>query len=283
MGYLHIENLYKYPDIFLFKEVYALEKIHGTSAHVGWKDGEIKFFSGGEKHESFVALFDVPALTERFTAMAEPEVVVFGEAYGGKCQGMKDTYGDKLRFVAFDVKIGDSWLNVPNAVDVATKLGFEFVDYARATTDVDSLNVLRDAPSTQAIRNGCGTDKKREGVVLRPLSELRKNNGERIITKHKRDDFRETKTPRDVDMEKLKVLEDAQRIAEEWVTEMRLQHVLDKTPHGGMEHTGAVIRAMVDDIKREGEGEIVWSPEAERAVGTAAAKMYKRRVMVVKT
>ena len=38
MGYLHIENLYRpiAQSILLFREVYALEKIHGTSAHVGW-------------------------------------------------------------------------------------------------------------------------------------------------------------------------------------------------------------------------------------------------------
>lgn len=27
MGYAHIDNLYKYPDIFLFKEVYAYEEV----------------------------------------------------------------------------------------------------------------------------------------------------------------------------------------------------------------------------------------------------------------
>ena len=32
MGYLHIENLYKAQDILLFRECYALEKVHGTAA-----------------------------------------------------------------------------------------------------------------------------------------------------------------------------------------------------------------------------------------------------------
>jgi hypothetical protein len=32
MAYLHIENLYKARDIMLFRECYAMEKIHGTSA-----------------------------------------------------------------------------------------------------------------------------------------------------------------------------------------------------------------------------------------------------------
>lgn len=37
MSYADIENLYKNRRIMLFKECYAMEKIHGTSAHVGWK------------------------------------------------------------------------------------------------------------------------------------------------------------------------------------------------------------------------------------------------------
>ena len=57
MGYLHIRNLYQDQDILLFKECYALEKIHGTSAHIAW-DGELKFFAGGCNHDRFCALFN---------------------------------------------------------------------------------------------------------------------------------------------------------------------------------------------------------------------------------
>ena len=68
MGYLHIENLYKNQDIMLFIECYALEKIHGTSAHISYnrEKDEIKFFSGGEKHERFVSLFDAEKLKRIF-------------------------------------------------------------------------------------------------------------------------------------------------------------------------------------------------------------------------
>lgn len=39
MSYMHIDNLYKSQTLLMFRECYALEKIHGTSAHVMWKDG----------------------------------------------------------------------------------------------------------------------------------------------------------------------------------------------------------------------------------------------------
>ena len=57
MAYRHIDNLYKNQDILLFKECYASEKIHGTSAHVRWtEEGGLSFFSGGEQHDRFMAL-----------------------------------------------------------------------------------------------------------------------------------------------------------------------------------------------------------------------------------
>lgn len=282
MGYLHINNLYKEQDILMFRECYAMEKIHGTSAHVAWKDGKVSFFSGGERHENFVALFDVAALEAGFKALGLPEVVVFGEAYGGKCQGMKATYGDKLRFVAFDVKVEDLWLSVPQAEAISKeRLGLDFVHYVRIPAELEAMDRERDAFSVQAVKNGCGDDKKREGVVLRPLVELRKNNGERVIAKHKRDDFSERATPQKVvDPASLKVLEEASAIAEEWVTMERLRHVMDKLATDGkvlgMEDTPDVIRAMVEDVSREAAGEIVDSKEARKAIGKKAAGMFKQ-------
>jgi hypothetical protein len=130
MGYLHIDNLYKNKEIFLFKECYALEKIDGTSAHISWKEGKLSFFSGGSKHENFIKLFHENLLIASFQELfGEQEVVVFGEAYGGKLQGMSGTYGEELKFIVFDVKVGFCWLDVPKAENIAQKLGLEFVHY----------------------------------------------------------------------------------------------------------------------------------------------------------
>lgn len=279
MGYLHISNLYKDRTILAFRRCYALEKVHGTSAHVAWLDGALRFYSGGEKHERFIEVFDQAGLVERFAALGHPQVTIYGESYGGKMQGMRETYGDEVRFVAFDVKIDDKWLGVTQAHTVTAKLGLDFVDYELVATDLDALDAERDKDSTQAIRNGCGAGKKREGVVLRPPFEVTLNSGARIIAKHKRDDFRETKTPRTMSRENLDVIANARAIAEEWVTPMRLAHVADKLPGAtGMEHTGAVIKAMVDDVLREAEGEIVDSKAARREINSAAAKLWKQHV-----
>jgi len=280
MGYRHIENLYKSQTILQFRECWALEKIHGTSAHVRWSDGKVWFHSGGEKAERFAALFDEAKLAEAFERIGHPTVIVYGEAYGGKQQGQSYRYGPELKFVAFEVAVGEAWLDVPNAHDVAARLGLEFVHYARVSTDLAALDAERDAPSEQARRNGVEGDKPREGVVLRPIHEFRDHRGERVIVKHKRDEERETKSPRQViDPAKFEVLQKAGAIADEWVTPTRLEHVLDHMRGDvPMERMRDVIAAMVEDVEREGAGEIVASREARAAIGKRTAELFKKRL-----
>ncbi|MHB8407818.1 MAG: RNA ligase family protein [Acidiferrobacterales bacterium] len=283
MGYLHIENLYKNQDVLLFKECYAMEKVHGTSAHITFDKTAaelLHFFSGGEKHERFVKIFNTELLLLDFNRLGHDKVTVYGEAYGGSCQGMRGTYGDVLRFIAFDVMIGDSWLSVPDAAQVVASLGLEFVPYSKVSTDVAVLDGLRDAYSEVAQLRGCGNDKHREGIVLRPLIEVTKNNGSRIIAKHKGERFQErANQPRVIDVEKLAMLTNAKDIAVEWVTEMRLTHVLDKLGGDvGIERTGEVIKAMIEDVEREAKGEILESNDIRKAISQRAAGLFKERV-----
>ena len=282
MGYLDIDNLYKAQDILMFKECYAMEKIHGTSAHVRFdpnnNGGQVFFFSGGCSHEEFIKLFDKTKLETIFRDKGLSAVTfIYGEAYGGKLQGMRKTYGADLKFVAFEVKIGDSWLNVIKAHNLVDSLGLEFVHYVQIPTTLEAIDKERDADSVQAVRNGTGEGHPREGIVLRPLEEFTKNNGERVISKHKRDEVRETATPRKIlDPAQLQVLSDAKAIATEWVTEERLNHILTKgLVEAQIENTGKIISLMVDDIIREANGEIIDSPEVRKEVAKATAVLFK--------
>ncbi len=293
MGYIHLDNLYKNVDILQFKKVYALEKIHGTSAHIKWQkitEGELveqthfhlTFFAGGEKHEKFVGIFNQEELRKSFNDSGVDNFTIYGEAYGGKQQGMRDTYGDQLRFVAFDVQIDDKWLSVPQAHSFCTSMGIDFVHYEECPAELVNLNYFRDLDSYQAIKNGIGPGKMREGIVIRPPFEVTTNNGKRVMAKHKRDEFKETATPRVVDPARLVVLDSAKAIASEWVTEMRLGHVLDKLSPPALEMSDVrrVISAMQEDVKREGEGEIVWSNEVAANIGKATAALFKQRITV---
>ena len=283
MGYMHIDNLYKSQDILLFRECYALEKIHGTSAWISYRSNnpdDVYFHHGGCKQEVFAGLFDKGSLVEKFKSLGYADVTIYGEAYGGKIQKMSETYGKDVRFVAFDVKVGDNFLDVPDAEEVSAMFGVEFVSYNKISTDMSAIDAERDSDSVQAIRNGIGAGKAREGVVLRPLHEVKKKNGNRIIAKHKNDEFSETKTPRKVDEKELEVMRNANMIAEEWVTHMRLSHVLQSFPEDvGIEKTGDIIRAMLSDVEREAEGEVEMSKEARKAIGSRTAQMFKARLV----
>lgn len=322
MGYRHIDNLYKNQTILLFRECYALEKVHGTSAHLSFKKapctvaeltedqireaaatGEaleavaarlskvvLSFFSGGASHIQFVSLFDAEALKTRFMEMGPDDMTVYGEAYGGKMQGMRDTYGDTLRFIAFEVEIGDRFLGVESADMMVQKLGLEFVPYKKISTDLASLDAERDLPSRVAVRRGIVEPRISEGVVLRPPIEIGYDGGKagnfgRIIAKHKRSEFSERASKRDttVDPGQLEVLQKADAIAAEWVTPMRLEHVLDKLKgrlqrEPQPEDTRAVIDAMVEDVTREAKDEIVASREAIKAISGAAAKLFMKHL-----
>jgi hypothetical protein len=101
-----------------------------------------------------------------------------------------------------------------------------------------------------------------------------------MMAKHKRKEERETMTDFQHG-DKIAVYEAAQAIAQEWVTEERLNHViqkvcLDQTPT--VKHFQSVINGMVDDVITEGGQMLVDTPEARRAIGGKAAKLFKARL-----
>lgn len=299
MGYLHINNLYKDQTVLEFEEVYVMEKIHGTSAHIAFTKNSpestdpnthnLTFYSGGVSYESFVTLFNRDKLYSLLSSLGQDDILIYGEAYGSKCQAMAHTYGDDLKFVVFDIKMNGNWLEVPLAETLAKYLKLEFVDYVRIPAKLENLDAERDKPSTQAIRNGMGSDRPREGIVIRPIRECVDERGNRIIAKHKQERFRETKTPRIVSAENTAMLQQANAIALEWVTEERLNHILHAAQallynvqgldqskvELTIEDTRDIIKIMTEDIYREAKGEIVESPEAKSAIGKRTAKLYK--------
>jgi intein/homing endonuclease len=156
-----------------------------------------------------------PSYNERFDIEVEDNHNFFANniLVHNSQQGQSHVYGKVLKFIGFDVHVGDVWLNVPNAEDVCKQFNIEFVHYEKIPANLENFNNERDQYSVQAIRNGMGTGLKREGIVLRPLVEMRTNNGERVICKYKPDEQMETKTKREVTPEQVKVLADAKAIS----------------------------------------------------------------------
>jgi len=260
--------------------------IHNSSAHIKWsyENQKLTFFSGGEDYYKFVSLFSEKELVEKFIKRYEEhnnqsDITIFGEAYGGRQQGMSHAYGPNLKFIGFDVRVGNIWLDVPRAEKFCNAFDIEFVHYVRIPATIEEIDKQRDAFSVQAVRNGMGDGHLREGVVLRPIVEFvhQGENGGRIIAKHKNDKFKETTTTRKVvDPEQWKILEKANEIADEWCTHNRLIHVLDKIQGHSMEKMRTIIDAMIEDITREAEGEIVISSkDVFKTIAKKTVSLYK--------
>lgn len=284
MGYAHIANLYADQTILLQSECYALEKIHGTSAHVAYTpEGNQLHFHSGEQQSNFEAFFTdrLDHLKKTFDWLNCP-FKIHGECYGGKIQRNAWRYGDKLRFTAFDVCQNGEWLTIPDAAYICSLLDVEFVHYVRIETKLGLIDAERDATSEQAIRNGVTTRDgefiRREGVVLRPIKEKPDHRGNRICAKHKRAEERETKTIREVNPDKAALIVGARAVAEEYVTATRLEHVLQKLPDVvDMTSTRAVISAMLEDVHREGAGEFEPSNQVNAEIGKRTAQLLKQR------
>jgi hypothetical protein len=288
MSYRHILNLYASKEILLFKQCYETEKVHGTSAHFTYKveEDRLTFFHGGANREQFLKLFNQEELLEKFRQNkiehnSNENITIYGEAIGGKMQGMSHTYGKDLFFIGFEVCIGNSnWLDVSRAHHFCEKMGIEFVPYSVINTTEDEINAAMMKDSEVAIRKGMGTGHMREGVVLRPLREMyfaNNNTALPLRVKHKRPEFSERKhTPKFSDPAELKLIEDADKAAEEFTVFHRLEHVLQKLPEvQDISQINKVIKAMIEDVLSEGGNEIQDSKLLRKAIGKRTVKLFK--------
>lgn len=283
MSYYKIPNLYKDQTVLLFKQVWVTEKIHGNSSHIIFdpdQPNKLIFYPGGTPLEDFVKIFNEETLLKKIKEHfgEGKKLILYGEHYGGKIQGMREVYGDKNRFALFDIKLDKVWLSFDDVQTIGKTLELDVVPGEQVVCDMEVLTICRDDPSEQAVLNGITEKREREGIVIKPLVELTKNNGQRVIAKYKTDKFMETKTPRKIDKEQMKILTDAKEIAKEWVTHMRLAHILDKFLSPSVKDTGDVIKAIIKDIEIEAKDEITMTKEAEKAIGRLTAKMFKEKI-----
>jgi hypothetical protein len=100
-----------------------------------------------------------------------------------------------------------------------------------------------------------------------------------VVAKHKREEFRETKTPRKVGDQVGPTA--GETAAAEWVTNERMRHVVDHVVADlgrdiTMQDTGAVVMAMIEDVVREAGADITDDRPTRKAIGAAAGKAFKQ-------
>ena len=167
------------------------EKIDGTNIRIMWDGKEITV--GGKTNNAqipngLVNYLSALKLSKRFLdACLESAMCLYGEGYGAGIQS-GGLYAPDQRFILFDVKIGDFWLDRINVVDIAHKLGLEVVPEYGVETLQQMIRFVQDQYFDWHM-SSIGKAKV-EGWVGTPIVPLFNRKGERIITKVKYKDFR---------------------------------------------------------------------------------------------
>lgn len=182
---------YSLPEFHYLRDVDWMwtEKVDGTNIRVMPNGGKICFGGKTERaqipatlYNALVGLFP-PEVFLQTDIDPAASVCLYGEGYGAKIQKGGGNYRQDQSFVLFDVKIGDVWLQRANVEDIGDKLGIDIVPPVGVGSLTDMVSFVR-----QGFKSHWG-DFQAEGVVARPVTELRTRMGHRVITKLKSKDF----------------------------------------------------------------------------------------------
>lgn len=166
------------------------EKIDGTNIQIRW-DGH-KVWYGGRTERASIPSHLMNKLIELFSSndteqlfeqkFGETEVILYGEGYGAKIQ-RGESYRKDVSFILFDVLIGNIWLKRESVEDIARAFGIDVVPIVLIGTLQDAVDFVKTHP-----KSTIGTANM-EGVVGRPMVELKDRTGKRVIVKVKVKDF----------------------------------------------------------------------------------------------
>lgn len=175
-----------------FNDWQFTEKIDGTNISVEWDGHAVSFHGRTEraqipKHllEYLEKTFLTTEAEELFEqTYGDKNVILYGEGYGAKIQN-GGNYRSDVSFILFDVLIGDNWQEREWVEKTAKMFGIDVVPVLFVGSLEEGVYyVMEHHPST------IGTAMM-EGIVGRPMVEMRDRLGKRIIVKIKWEDFKE--------------------------------------------------------------------------------------------
>lgn len=174
---------------------YWQEKIDGTNIRVIW-DGFKIFFGGRTDRASIpstlmdrlIELFQNPETEQLFEQkFGNNTFVLYGEGFGEKIQsnGSGGNYIEGTDFALFDVYCPDQglWLTRDSVHDIAVTFGLREPDIIDICMIDKAIEYVKNKPKSHI-----GTADM-EGLVGRPLYELKDRRGNRIIVKVKVRDY----------------------------------------------------------------------------------------------
>lgn len=112
----------------------------------------------------------------------EADVILFGEGYGAGIQ-KGGLYRDDVSFILFDVLIDGIYIKRESVEDIAKTFGIDIVPIIGYGTIANAIELVKKKPMSTIGKA------KMEGIVARPMVELKDRLGNRVITKIKACDF----------------------------------------------------------------------------------------------
>lgn len=166
---------------------YVEEKIDGTNIRIIWKDGHLSF--GGKTDAAQIPANLVEWLrtniTERLmSSVFSFNVCLYGEGYGSGIQ-KGGNYSLEQKFILFDVRVDNIWLERHSVIDIANKLDIDHVPHVGYLDLYEVVERVKQGFYSMIAEE----ERLAEGIVARPTCELLNRRGERIITKLKHRDF----------------------------------------------------------------------------------------------
>jgi len=170
------------------------EKVDGTNIRVHWDGHNVTF--GGRTERAQIPADLMNYLVNTFGGetnaqlfeqkFGETEVTLYGEGYGPKIQKNGGLYRSDVSFILFDVLVGDVWLTRDSVEDIAEALGIDVVPVVAIGPLGAAIDFVKQRPASLLSEKA-----QMEGIVARPVVELKDRLGRRLIVKIKVRDFAE--------------------------------------------------------------------------------------------
>jgi hypothetical protein len=170
------------------------EKVDGTNIRVHWDGHKVSFGGRTEKadipkpllerlKELFLGDINEQVFEQKF---GSTKVTLYGEGYGGKIQAGAD-YKVNEDFILFDGvmgDMGDAFLSRGYLESLAKTFNIDIVPIVLTGTIQEAVDYVKRKPVSPI-----GKNKESEGLIGKPLVELKTATGERVIVKIKVRDF----------------------------------------------------------------------------------------------
>lgn len=185
---------YRSPAVEWAKDCLWLftEKVDGTNVRVHWNGHRVSFGGRtdaanmpGPLMDELGRIFGGESNAQIFEQLfGDKEATIYGEGYGGSIQ-KGSSYRATQSFIAFDVMVGEWFLDRESASEIVKAFGCGIVPLVLSGSIMDGVNYVLDAPKS-IVAEG---DRIMEGIIGVPSTRVLDGRGKRMIVKIKGEDF----------------------------------------------------------------------------------------------